>query len=82
MYILQYTFIFQSAWIGLTDMDGDHEYIWASGTPLTYKNWAIEDQLADRMVHPCVALDPINEHKWIDVACETRSDILGICRVY
>ena len=63
-------------------MDGDHQYSWASGAKLTYNNWATDDQLAEGMVHPCVALDPINQHKWIDVACQTKTDFLGICRVY
>ncbi len=76
-------------------MDGDQKFTWESGTEVGFTNWVYEDnsdnndnndnngegQIA-RVTHPCVILDAVNEHKWNDVPCETKSDYIAICNVY
>jgi hypothetical protein len=66
-------------------MDGDQKFTWESGTEVGFTNWVNEDNgdgKIARVTHPCVFLDAVNEHKWNDVPCETKSDYIAICNVY
>ena len=70
----------QNAWLGLTDLYGNGEFSWISGHSVAYTNWA--DNVTDRTSLPCVAIDAVNDFKWIDTGCDVTTKSVALCRVY
>ena len=65
---LSETFGYHTYWIGLTDFAKEGEWVWRSGEPVTYTNWALHEPTdADRGEEDYVVM----RGKWSDVGTES-----------
>jgi len=70
-------------WIGLTDTNGEHSWLWSNGEELgTYSNWAETEpnNLAEGEGEDCVHLRPALGYKWNDLDC-TRIDFAELSTI-
>jgi len=66
------------AWIGLNDMRAEGQWVWDSGEPVTYVNWAAGEPNDVRGNEDCVEVLATHRRGWNDNQCDQRFP--GVCK--
>eukprot|EP00736_Rhodelphis_marinus_P000876 Rmarinus@m.26006 len=73
-----------SAWVGLSDREGEGQYAWTDGTEFEYTAWDVDAGQPDDPtgVEDCVAASDDSGGLWWDLECDDTSVNCLVCTAY
>lgn len=60
-----------TVWLGLSDSSTEGTFVWVTGKPLTYTNWAAGQPDNHGGIQDCVGMLPAKGRQWDDLSCDT-----------